>query len=448
MASLKRRYYVWLIRAYFKRMRRTIIGSAVIGILVFFAFIGLINYYFLPLLFNTTHEIGYAGTYTIQTLPKNVLSDVSYGLTKVGDKGEILPAAAESWTVKDNKVYTFKLKKGLKFHNGDELTSENINLNFTDVAVKQLDKYTVEYTLKNAYSPFLVSVSRPIFNKNLEGIGQYRVSDVDLNGGYIRTITITHIDDKDKKQKIYFYPTQRALKVAFMLGEVDKIFGVTNPQVDDTDLSKWENVKVESYINYSSLVSIFYNSNDSLLNNKKVRQALNYSLPQKLEVGERAFGPIPPVSIYFSQAPSYKISDIELSKTLLSTLDEPVKSEIEISTTEEYEQMAELVQKAWGELDIKTRIKIVNEVPSDFQAFMYRIKLPEDPDQYVLWHSAQASNITHYKNLRIDKLLEDGRSIADVEKRKEIYADFQKYLTDDVPASFLFFPKEYNISKE
>ena len=73
--------------------------------------------------------------------------------------------------------------------------------------------------------------------------------------------------------------------------------------------------------------------------------------------------------------------------------------------------------------------------------------MPQDPDQYVLWHSDQRNNITHYKNLRIDKLLEDGRSISDIEKRKKIYADFQKYLTDDAPASFLYFPKEYNLSK-
>jgi len=447
MASIKRRYYTWLIKAYFKKMRRTIIGSVVLGILVFFAFIGLLNYYFRPLIFKTTDNVGYAGTYTVNTLPKEILDEISYGLTDVDAKGQIVPSAAIEWDIKDNKIYTFKIKKGIRFHNGEELTSKNINLNFSDVKTVQIDKYTVQYILKNPYSPFLASVIRPIFGKNLAGIGKYKVEDIDVNGGFVRTITLSEISKKDKKRKIYFYPTQKALKVAFMLGEVSKIYGVNTPIVDKTDLSKWKKVKTENYTNYSALVAIFYNNNDPILNNKKVRQSLNYALPPSVTIGERAFGPLPPNSIYFNQAPTYKITDIELSKTLLSTLDEPIKKELVISTTEEYLKAAEEVQKGWKAIGLSSKIKIVQDIPTDFQIFIYEIRVPIDPDQYTLWHSDQVNNITHYKNLRIDKLLEDGRSITDFEKRKKIYADFQKYLIDDVPASFFYFPRQYDISK-
>lgn len=428
-------------------MRRTIISSVVLGILVFFAFIGLLNYYFRPLIFKTTESVGYAGTYTIPTLPKELLSEVSFGLTSVDDKGQIKVAAAESYTIKDEKIYTFKLKKGIKFHDGKELTSQNVNLNFADVTSKPIDKYTISYTLKNPYSPFVVSVAGPIFGKNLTGIGKMKIDDVDVNGGFVRTLTLSNTTSKDKKKKIYFYPTQKALKIAFMLGEVSGIYGVNSTKVNGTDLSKWKKVKTKSYTNYTSLVALFYNSNDPILDNKKIRQALNYSLPENLPFGERAFGPIPPNSIYFSQPPTYKISDLELSKTLLSTVKDPIKDPIVISTTEEYEAVAQEVSAAWKKLGILSKTKIVQGIPSDFQVFIYEIRLPEDPDQYVLWHSDQVNNITHYKNLRIDKLLEDGRSISDVEKRKKIYADFQKYLTDDVPASFFYFPREYNLTK-
>ena len=47
--------------------------------------------------------------------------------------------------------------------------------------------------------------------------------------------------------------------------------------------------------------------------------------------------------------------------------------------------------------------------------------IPEDPDQYSIWHSTQdATNITHYESPRIDKLLEDGRSEIDTESRRKI----------------------------
>ncbi len=428
-------------------MRRTIISSLILGILIFFALIGLINYYFRPLIFKTTENVGYTGTYTIQTMPKEILNQISYGLTKVNSGGQVVPGASTSWSISDNKIYTFKIKQGIKFHNGEELTSKNVNYNFEDVNTKVIDKYTIQFALKNPYSPFLTTVARPIFGKKLSGIGKYKVENIDLNGGFVRSITLADTALNNRKRKIYFYPTQRALKVAFLLGEVSKIYGASSTKIDDTDLAKWSKVKSQGYINYSSLISIFYNSNDSVLNNKKIRQALNYALPASVDMGERAFGPIPPNSLYFSQPPSYKISDIELSKTLLSSIKEPLNETLTISTTDEYQRVAQEIQKAWEQLGVKTKIKLVQDIPTDFQIFIYKIKIPEDPDQYVLWHSDQANNITHYKNLRIDKLLEDGRSITDIEKRKKIYADFQKYLTDDVPASFYYFPREYNLTK-
>ena len=74
--------------------------------------------------------------------------------------------------------------------------------------------------------------------------------------------------------------------------------------------------------------------------------------------------------------------------------------------------------------------------------------LSKDPDQYPLWHSGEQTNITKYKNLRIDKLLEDGRKNVDFNTRITIYNDFQKYLIEDTPASFLYFPYEYELIRK
>jgi peptide/nickel transport system substrate-binding protein len=430
-------------------MKRTIFSSLIIGIIIFFACVGLLNYYLRPLIYKTTENVGYAGTYTVQTIPNEILNQVSYGLTKVNADGEIVPGAAESWTIKSNKIYTFKLKKGLYFHNGDELTSSNVNFNFKNVTSKAIDRYTIQYTLKEPYAPFLVSVAGPILDKSLSGIGRYKIANIDLNGGFVRTITLDDTKSKGQKKVIYFYPTQEALKVAFMLGEVSRAFNLDSTKVDNiSNLSTWKKVKTKDFIDYTSLVTIFYNNNDTVLSDKKVRQALNYALPEKVKEGERAYGPISPNSIYFQPSPSYKISDINLSKTLLSTVKESLKDPLVISTTDEYVGTAKEIQAAWKKIGILSKIEIVNGIPSNFQILLYKIKLPEDPDQYVLWHSNQQNNIVHYKNLRIDKLLEDGRSTTDITKRKNIYADFQKYLTDDVPASFFYFPREYDISKE
>lgn len=447
MAGIRQRYYLWLFKAYAKRMKRTIVGSLVIGILISFALLGLLNFYFRPLIQKTTENVGYAGAYTIQILPDEILNDISYGLTQVDTKGEIKPGAAESWTIEKNEIYTFKLKKGIHLHDGKELTADRLTYKFENVTSKVIDKYTIQYVLKDPYSPFLSAVSKPILTKKLDGIGRYEVKNIELNGGFVRTILLEQ-KDKNKKKKIFFYPTQKALKLAFILGEVDRIVGVTNLTMDKINLRDWKNVKIEDSINYSTLVSVFYNINDSVVGDKKVRQALNYALPAKIIYGIRAYSPIPPTSIYFETPPNYGISDIEIAKTILSTTKDPINKPLMISTTEEYEPVAKDIQKAWKALNINSTIKIVDSIPSDFQVLLYRFKLPKDPDQYVLWHSDQVNNITHYKNLRIDKLLEDGRSITNIDERRKIYADFQKYLTDDVPASFFYFPKAYTVYKD
>jgi peptide/nickel transport system substrate-binding protein len=74
---------------------------------------------------------------------------------------------------------------------------------------------------------------------------------------------------------------------------------------------------------------------------------------------------------------------------------------------------------------------------------------PPDPDQYYFWHSTQeVGNITHYKNVRIDKLLEDGRKTLNINERKKIYKDFQRIIMDDHPALFIYYPYSYTIEKK
>ncbi|RJQ26161.1 ABC transporter substrate-binding protein [Candidatus Parcubacteria bacterium] len=443
----RKRYHIWLLKAYFKKLKKTILTSLILGVFAFFAGYLLLQFYLSPLLERKVEKIGYAGVYDLKNLPEEKVYDLSEGLTKIDQTGEIKPSLAYKWEIKDQgKKYIFYLKKNINFHNGKEFTAETLNLNFKDVQKKVLDKYKVEYDLKNPYSPFLSQVSKPIFIDNLSGVGAYKLNKIDFNAGFVKSLTIQNTKDKSSKKIINFYSTQESLKLAFLLGEVDKITGVKNLSIKDKSFKEWKNVKIEKYINYNQLITIFYNNNDQHLQDKKLRQALNYALPEEFNQGERAYSPIPPNSIYYSQTPNYQISDISIAKTLLENNE--VDKELELTTTEEYKDVAKIIQQRWKSLGVKTKIKVVNEIPSSFQILLYSFKVRKDPDQYTIWHSNQVNNITHYRNLRIDKLLEDGRSISDINKRVDIYADFQKYLIDDVPASFLYFPYEYNIYKK
>ena len=55
-----------------------------------------------------------------------VYANVFEGLVRIGPSGEVLPALAESWTVSDDgKVYLFKLRTGVKFHDETDFTAED-----------------------------------------------------------------------------------------------------------------------------------------------------------------------------------------------------------------------------------------------------------------------------------------------------------------------------------
>jgi peptide/nickel transport system substrate-binding protein len=407
------------------------------------------NFYIFPILEKKVQKIGYSGSFTTDNIPDQVLEDVSYGLTKLSSNGILKPGAAYKWDVKDGgKTYVFYIRRGQYFHNGKELTSKTLLLNFTDVERKDLDEYTVQYRLKEPYSPFLTLVSRPILAKNLSGLGIFKIRKIELNAGFVRYLSLDNKDNPSIKKRITFYPSQEALKAAFALGEVDTAIEVDGTMIGGSDVKNWRNVNVEEKNDYSQLITLFYNNEDDFLSNKKLRQALSYALPASFNEGERTYSPISPVSVYFSKVPNYGITSIEISKNLISDDRDIKKKTLEISTLNEFVPVADSIKEAWEKLGIKSKIKVVSELPRDFQILVYPIKLPQDPDQYTLWHSAQVNNITRYKNLRIDKLLEDGRSTTDFERRLNIYADFQKYIIDDVPASFLYFPKVYNISRK
>ena len=101
--------------------------------------------------------------------------------------GPVVPWLAESWDIsKDGKTYTFHLRKGVLFHDGTELTAEDIAFSMDRMLrikrgffwiwadlldpgdVKAIDKYTVAFPLKEAFGPFVTSlVQFAIVNKDL-----------------------------------------------------------------------------------------------------------------------------------------------------------------------------------------------------------------------------------------------------------------------------------------
>lgn len=431
------RYFLRLLQAFFKKFKVIIFFSIFVGA-VFFLLLNLV----LPNLMNRkTEKIGILGKYTADELPDEILGLVSGGLTKLDSSGLPEPDIATSWDTSDKGVtWTFHLDTNKKWQNGDPITADTINYEFSDAEIKVIDDQTIEYKLQTPFAAFPVVVSKPVFKKGFLGTGEWKVKKASLIGGFVNKLTL---QDENGNKKIYvFYPTETSLKLGYKLGEINAISDISDPE----PFSSWKTAKTEERASNSHFVALFLNNQDQFLAEKTVRQGLNYAVNKEGFRGTKAISPISPDSWGYNPLVKPYDQDIEKAKDLLDLKEGEVT--LSLSTSSTLLPVAEKIKEDWEKIGIKTEINVVTGVPQEFQVFLATVDIPKDPDQYSLWHSTQETNISKYQNPRIDKLLEDGRTELDLEERKKIYLDFQRFLVEDSPAIFLYHPTFYTVTRK
>lgn len=435
------RYYFRLVWAFLQRFKVIILIAIVFGIFFFFIVRSLFSVNNTP-----SQTIGVSGKFTVNTLPVSILYQISSGLTKVNPDGSIAPDIAQSWETPDKgKTWIFKINNSIKWQDGKNVKANDINFAFSDVSVSYPDDSTIIFKLQNSYSAFPYVVSKPIFKKGLLGVGDWKVKNISLSANFVEKIDLTN-SNKDKIT-YRFFPTEERTKLAFKLGQVQKIVDIN----DKSDFDNWKKIKIDEKINTGEYVGVFFNTQDKVLTEKTIRQALSYAIDKSMYDANRAIGPIASTSwAYNSQVKTYAY-DKEKAKGIIDQYKKDAKiNELQINllTYPVLLSTAEKVAKDWEDIGIKVNLQSVTTEPGDFQALLAIFDTPDDPDQYSMWHSTQTeTNITHYQNSRIDKLLEDGRSEIDMNTRLRIYLDFQRFLVEDAPVAFLYYPKSYSISR-
>ncbi|MFC1789917.1 ABC transporter substrate-binding protein [Patescibacteria group bacterium] len=441
-AFKKARFIFRLTGAFWKARRRIILVAFLGGIIIALV----IPRLYLYLQTKRPLKIGLVGRYDLDNLPREVLNQIGEGLVREKKDGSFQPALAKSWEIlKKGKQYRFHLANDLSWHDGTELSSEDISFNFSDVLLKKINPKTIEFELKEAFSPFLSALAQPILKKGLIGTGEYQLESLKRNGQFVESLTLKPVRKSQKKFVYKFYPGEDLTRLAFKLGKIDVARGLTNI----SEFEAWPNVKIEENIRHDRIILLIFNNKDPVLTEKSIRQALNYSL--KKDWTPRALGPLNPNSWAYNPNLKTYAYDLQKAKELLKKGfggQESVDLELSLTTFSSLFPVAEKIAKQWEELSIKTKIQVTDVVPSGFQVFLVTQDLPSDPDQYLLWHSIQPHNLSQLNNPQIDKLLEDGRQILDLEKRKEIYFDFQRFLVEESPVVFLHHPTEYILLRD
>lgn len=439
----KRARFFWrLLVTFLLRQRKLVLFGFIIGIATFFL---------LPQVMarlpkrQETKLIGLVGRFTLENIPMDIQNQISIGLTQMNEDGTVSPGLAKEWIVEDEgKAYTFKLATNKRWHDQTLVKTADINYNFKDVEMEIIDPQTIKFKLKEPFSPFPVIVSRPLFKKGLVGVGEYKVQKITRNGEFAETIFLQSQDKEKPHLKYRFYSTEQAAKTGLKLGEVKMLTEI----IDPAGFEDWPNIQVSITTKTDRYLALFFNLSDPNLQEKSFRQSLAYAIAKDKDK-PRALGPIPPHSWAYNEDVKPYDFNLENAKKLFgNTVDKNKKITLRLATSPSLLQDAEKIKNAWAALGMVVEIEPFNTSLADFQVLLAIQQVPSDPDQYTLWHSSQAGNITHLKNPRIDQLLEEGRRTQDREKRKQIYADFQRFLAEEVPLIFLYYPSSYTIAKE
>lgn len=434
------RYVYFVTLTLVRKYRIALLGGLLVGIV---GTLGLVRVF--PFLsryfFRPTQHIAIVGEFTPTTLPMSIQKNVSRGLTDIAPDGSAIPALATNWEIaQGGREYVFTLDTTAVWHTGKALTSADVNYNIRNVTFTPLDTGTLKVTLEEPFSPFLTLVSKPIFQRGLRGVGAYKVSGIRLNGDSVVYLKLSPANTMTAPNlEFRFYRTEASAILAYKLGNVDSIEDISATG----ELSAWTNTTLVPHAKNDRIVAIYFNLKNSFLGQKSVRQALAYAVP---ELGfPRVQSPISSSSWAYSDRIRTYTFDMERAKRVLS---ESINGELVITTFSQYLDTAQKIAERWSALGIRTTVKVENAVPDDYQVLISAQDIPPDPDQYPFWHQTQEqTNITGYANVKIDKLLEDGRRELDPEKRKVIYADFARYLTEDVPVIFLYHPTLYTVTR-
>jgi peptide/nickel transport system substrate-binding protein len=404
----------------------------------------------------------------------------------------IQPDLAEKWEISpDGKTYTFMLRKGVKFHNGRELVADDVKYSIERIrdpnkasqgkalmagidGVETPDNYTVRVTVKEQDSGLLAA-----FASNWGAI--VAKEDVDKNGG-----TLDKADGGSGPYMIEEWIPNQALRLKRFPDYYDKnvayLDGITYQVIPEesaiiaqlrsgsvhlTALKDNKNYQVVKdvpnldAIRGSRLGYDYLNIDNQRepFNKLEARQALQYAIDRDefLAVCTSGLGqlisPVPPALKDYTldpkSFPEYK-QDLNKAKELLAKAGVPngFKTSIEIIP-----QFATMVTGAQVLADQLKKLGIEVEIKQyEYGVWLERFNTHQfemawnitggnaDPDPLLRsrLHSKVGSNQNNSTDTEIDKLLEEGKAIVDLAKRKEHYANVQKALVQTVPQVWMF----------
>jgi len=448
-----------------------------------------------------TDPVGLDPHITNATSTRNMLENVYDTLVMFDSSLQIVPALAESWEVSDDGLtWTFHLREGVTFHDGDPLQASDVvfSMNrikdpaiaspraddFAVVAdIQAPDERTVVMTLSEPFSPLLsklaaslnVIVSEDVVAEHgdlqevVVGTGPFRFVE------YVpqtRLVLERNPDfwgaDAEGNQLPYldgitfqFYPDPTARTTAIQTGSVDFIEYV--PSADVEVLRADPDVEVVGGLS-ANFRSIYFNVERPPFDDVNVRRAIAYAIDEQAIVDLALFGTggvaatgttIPASNFYGIEDSPYVGRDVEAARAALAASAYPDGFEFDLYVTSTYDFLrtpAEVIQANLAEIGITANIVaedwsiyLPKALEGDFAATILGESGQSDPDDFLfnVFYTDNGGNLGNFSDPELDALLEQGRRVADQEERRAVYEQAQQRILELAPHVFLFHSSQF-----
>lgn len=427
----------------------------------------------------------------------HVIEHVYNGLVTTNPSLEPVPALAESWDIsEDGRTYTFHIRQGVLFHNGRELTADDVKYSYERIldpetaspaaadlasaeSIEVIDEHTVAVTLEAADSSFLaklmgsslaivpsevVEAEGDLMN-TMVGTGPFKFVEyvpnsmvvVEANPDYWEE-GLPYLDGIE----FQIAPDNTARTTALSSNTVDFI---EYAAAQDMPIFEADESIVVTGDENTNIRYFAFNTEREPFTDVRVRQAISMVVDRGPIIDAAIFGAGQPTNIIFpatywagyeSEIPA---PDIEGAKALLAEAGYPDGFETELHSWSQYpflSNAAIVLQEQLKQIGVESELRfeenatyLANYFASDFDISVTGTSAYVDPNDVIQSNFASDSgnNASKYASEEMDALIVAGMEETDQAARAEIYREIQELIKTDFPWVPLFIASQYEAMK-